>query len=81
MCTDPEIKQKLPPGADPEFKLEALMCTNPAIKEDLVNMEPEVKQVTLVSDPDILKVCRCAHPNLGIMIENLPIMDLPVNIY
>lgn len=61
MCTDPEIKQKLPPGADPEFKLEALMCTNPAIKEDLVNMEPEVKQVTLVSDPDILKVARADH--------------------
>ncbi|XP_041602327.1 constitutive coactivator of peroxisome proliferator-activated receptor gamma isoform X1 [Vulpes lagopus] len=61
MCTDPEIKQKLPPGADPEFKLEAPMCTNPAIKEDLVNMEPEVKQVTLVSDPDILKVARAHH--------------------
>lgn len=55
------IKQKLPLGADPEFKLEASMCTDPAIKQDLMHMEPEVKQVTMVSDPEILKVARAHH--------------------
>ncbi|XP_045861216.1 constitutive coactivator of peroxisome proliferator-activated receptor gamma isoform X1 [Meles meles] len=73
ICIDPEsrqgfpiyahsaIKQKLPLGADPEFKLEAPMCTDPAIKQDRVHMEPEVKQVTMVSDPEILKVARAHH--------------------
>nr|XP_035960274.1 constitutive coactivator of peroxisome proliferator-activated receptor gamma isoform X5 [Halichoerus grypus] len=62
ICTHTEIKQKLPLGADPEFELEAPMCTDPAIKQqDLMNMEPEVKQVTMVSDPEILKVARAHH--------------------
>ncbi|XP_040484024.1 constitutive coactivator of peroxisome proliferator-activated receptor gamma isoform X9 [Ursus maritimus] len=61
-CTHTEIKQKLPVGADSEFKLEAPMCIDPAIKQqDLMNMEPEVKQETLVSDPEILKVARAHH--------------------
>ncbi|XP_054361627.1 constitutive coactivator of peroxisome proliferator-activated receptor gamma isoform X6 [Mirounga angustirostris] len=62
ICTHTEIKQKLPLGADPEFELEAPMCTDPAIKQqDLMNTEPEVKQVTMVSDPEILKVARAHH--------------------
>uniref|UniRef100_A0A7N5JX60 Constitutive coactivator of peroxisome proliferator-activated receptor gamma n=1 Tax=Ailuropoda melanoleuca TaxID=9646 RepID=A0A7N5JX60_AILME len=61
-CTHTEIKQKLPVGADSEFKLEAPMCIDPAIKQqDLMHMEPEVKQETLVSDPEILKVARAHH--------------------
>lgn len=66
LCTHPESKRKLPVDTDPEFNLEAPLCTNPEIKqEDLVNMGPEVKpQITMVSDPEILKVCRCVHPDL-----------------
>uniref|UniRef100_A0A8C4KSS6 Constitutive coactivator of peroxisome proliferator-activated receptor gamma n=1 Tax=Equus asinus asinus TaxID=83772 RepID=A0A8C4KSS6_EQUAS len=39
------------------------MCTNPGVKqEDPMNVEPEIKQqVTMVSDPEILKVCRSQH--------------------
>ncbi|KAI5938509.1 Constitutive coactivator of peroxisome proliferator-activated receptor gamma [Manis javanica] len=46
-----------------EFKGEALMCTNPEMQQEgLVDMEPETRpQVTMVSDPDILKVAREHH--------------------
>lgn len=39
------------------------MCTNPEMQQEgLVDMEPETRpQVTMVSDPDILKVCRYTH--------------------
>ncbi|PNJ17613.1 FAM120B isoform 6 [Pongo abelii] len=50
-------------ATDFEFKLEALMRTNPEIKqEDPTNVGPEVKQqVTMVSDTEILKVARTHH--------------------
>uniref|UniRef100_A0A8B9YMJ1 Constitutive coactivator of peroxisome proliferator-activated receptor gamma n=1 Tax=Bos mutus grunniens TaxID=30521 RepID=A0A8B9YMJ1_BOSMU len=63
MCMDSESKQKLPVGTDPEFNLEAPMCTNTEVKqEDPVNVGPEAKhQVTVVLDPEILKVARAQH--------------------
>ena len=66
MCMDSESKQKLPVGTDPEFNLEAPMCTNTEVKqEDPVNVGPEAKhQVTVVLDPEILKVGGHAHPNV-----------------
>uniref|UniRef100_A0A8C6IA06 Constitutive coactivator of peroxisome proliferator-activated receptor gamma n=1 Tax=Mus spicilegus TaxID=10103 RepID=A0A8C6IA06_MUSSI len=60
--TNPESKQKLPSGIDTEFNLEALMCTHPEFKqEDVMDMEPEIKQVTMVSESEILKVARMHH--------------------
>lgn len=66
VCMDSESKQKLPVGTDPEFNLEAPMCTNTEVKqEDPVNVGPEAKhQVTVVLDPEILKVGGHAHPNV-----------------
>ncbi|XP_010846816.1 PREDICTED: constitutive coactivator of peroxisome proliferator-activated receptor gamma isoform X1 [Bison bison bison] len=63
MCMDSESKQKLSVGTDPEFNLEAPMCTNTEVKqEDPVNVGPEAKhQVTVVLDPEILKVARAQH--------------------
>ncbi|DAA25929.1 constitutive coactivator of peroxisome proliferator-activated receptor gamma isoform X2 [Bos indicus] len=63
VCMDSESKQKLPVGTDPEFNLEAPMCTNTEVKqEDPVNVGPEAKhQVTVVLDPEILKVARAQH--------------------
>ncbi|XP_055472114.1 constitutive coactivator of peroxisome proliferator-activated receptor gamma isoform X4 [Psammomys obesus] len=74
MCTDPEskqevfiyafpeFKQKLPSETDSEFDLEALMYTQSEIKqEDAMDMEPEVKQVTMISNSEILKVARMQH--------------------
>ncbi|XP_061284598.1 constitutive coactivator of peroxisome proliferator-activated receptor gamma isoform X3 [Bos javanicus] len=63
MCMDSESKQKLPVGTDPEFNLEAPMCTNTEVKqEDPINVGPEAKhQVTVVLDPEILKVARAQH--------------------
>lgn len=63
MCMDPESRQKLPVGTDPECNLEAAVCANTEVKqEDPVNMGLEAKhQVTVVSDPEILKVARAQH--------------------
>lgn len=62
LYTNPESKQKLPSGIDTEFNLEALMCTHPEFKqEDVMDMEPEIKQVTMVSESEILKVARMHH--------------------
>ncbi|KAM7240781.1 hypothetical protein CapIbe_008687 [Capra ibex] len=63
MCMDPESRQKLPVGTGPECNLEAAVCANTEVKqEDPVNMGLEAKhQVTVVSDPEILKVARAQH--------------------
>lgn len=63
---DPESRQKLPVSTDPECNLEAAVCANTEVKqEDPVNMGLEAKhQVTVVSDPEILKVGGACPPNL-----------------
>lgn len=62
LYTSPESKQKLPSEIDTEFNLEALLCTHPEVKqEDAMDMEPEIKQVTMVSESAILKVARMHH--------------------
>ncbi|XP_021076852.1 constitutive coactivator of peroxisome proliferator-activated receptor gamma [Mus pahari] len=62
LYTTPESKQKLPSEVDTEFNLDALMCTHPEVKqEDVMDMEPEIKQVTMVSESEILKVARMHH--------------------
>uniref|UniRef100_A0A8C2VVH3 Constitutive coactivator of peroxisome proliferator-activated receptor gamma n=1 Tax=Chinchilla lanigera TaxID=34839 RepID=A0A8C2VVH3_CHILA len=63
MCIHPEINQKLPVGTDPEFNTEAPKCVYPeVIQEDPMNMGSEIKeQVTMVSDPEILKIAKNHH--------------------
>nr|AAH85163.1 Fam120b protein [Mus musculus]BAC26191.1 unnamed protein product [Mus musculus] len=75
--TNPESKQKLPSGIDTEFNLEALMCTHPEFKqEDVMDMEPEIKQVTMVSESEILKASDCASPT---SVHNVVIESVPTN--
>ncbi|XP_045433039.1 constitutive coactivator of peroxisome proliferator-activated receptor gamma isoform X3 [Pipistrellus kuhlii] len=63
MCTDSESKQEVPMCTDSEIKQEVPMCTDPEFKEeDPMNMEPESqRQVTMVTDTEILKVARAQH--------------------
>ncbi|EPY82123.1 constitutive coactivator of peroxisome proliferator-activated receptor gamma-like protein [Camelus ferus] len=59
---DPDSKQEVLICTDPESTQEASICTHPEIKQDPMDTEPEIKQqVTMVSDPEILKVARAHH--------------------
>ncbi|KAM4866251.1 constitutive coactivator of peroxisome proliferator-activated receptor gamma [Thomomys bottae] len=62
MCVHSEIKHELPRRTVPEVNPEAPVRIYPEVKEDLMNTEVEKEQeVTMVSNPEILKVARMHH--------------------